>query len=100
MPFSSLDLNGWGSNRSHFMAGSLMGEFNSSTSWLGHADWKLDYQNSVLPVDSRDIAQGRLELQFAAATKPHNGVVFRFGGFLRGGNLQSSSSRSNSRRIR
>ena len=63
IPFSSIDLDGWGSNTSHFMSGSLMGEFNSSTSWLGHADWKLDYQNSVLPVDSRDLAEGRLQLQ-------------------------------------
>ena len=89
-PISTLRLTGRGSNETRFFSSELGGEHNSSTAWLGHADWRLEYHNSLLPAEPRQVAQSRLAAQFAAASKPLNGVVFRFGGLLGGGNLQSS----------
>ncbi|MBI4902402.1 MAG: hypothetical protein HY820_02125 [Acidobacteria bacterium] len=87
---SKLQIDGHGSPKSRSVTGALRGEFNSSTSWLGHADWRLDFHNSMQPVADAQISESRLALQFAGATKQRRGAVVRFGGSLNGGILQSS----------
>ncbi len=87
--FDSVSLTGHGSTSSHFVSAALAGHYDSVTGWMGHANWRLDYEHSVSPTDRAKLRRGRFALQAAGATHPFGGVVWRFGAAVEGGNQQS-----------
>jgi hypothetical protein len=89
--FRSVELRGAGSSESRFMSATLNGAYDSSTAWLSHAEWRLDFSNSIMPAAvASELGQSRLAGQFSGMSRPHNGVVFRFGGMMEGGTDQSA----------
>lgn len=89
-PINAFELEGYGSQSLRFVSAALKGEYDSSTGWLGHADWRVDYKNSSMPTDRSPLNQGRLALQFTSESHPIKGIIVRSGVTFEGGNQQST----------
>jgi hypothetical protein len=91
-PFGAVSVRALGSTESHVVSASVAGGYESLTSWLRRANWRVLFDDSVMPagptgnnhLDERSVAA-----QFSGTSRPMNGVVARFGGMLNGGRLQS-----------
>ena len=91
-PFGALAVKALASTESHVVSSSLAGEYESLTSWLQRANWRLLFDDSSMPAGStgdRHLSERSLAGQFSGTLRPMNGVVTRFGGTLNGGRLQS-----------
>jgi hypothetical protein len=89
IPINAFELEGYGSQSLRFVSTALTGEYDSSTGWLGHADWRIDYKNSSIPTDRSPLNQGRLALQFTSESHPMKSIIVRSGVTVEGGNQQS-----------
>ena len=90
-PFRSLEIKGTGSAASRTLSGALNGGYDSSAGWLGHAEWRLDFSNIVMPAAvDRQLVQSRVAGQFSGTTRPLRGAVLRFGGMAEDGTFQSA----------
>jgi len=96
-PFGALTIKALASSESHIVSSSLVGEYESPTSWLQRANWRLLFDDSSMPAGAtgnRHLSERSLAGQFSGTLRPMNGVVTRFGGTLNGGRLQSEFSTS------
>jgi hypothetical protein len=89
VPLDSFSFDGYGSPAMHSVSASLAGHYDSATNWLGHAEWRLDFQNSSLPTDRGSLKQSSLALGVTGQLHPLRGVVPRFGITADGGDQQS-----------
>jgi hypothetical protein len=92
IPLNAFELQGYGSQSFRFVSAAVTGEYDSSTGLLGHADWRIDYENSSRPTDRAPLNHGRLGLQFVFESHPMKGIVVRSGATVEGGNQQSTFS--------
>jgi hypothetical protein len=96
-PFGTLAVQATGSSESHAVSAAIDGTYESLTSWLQRANWRLVYDDSSMPASSGDdghLGERRVAAQFAAASRPLKGVVARVGGILNGGQLRSGFAAS------
>src|SRR5581483_7917660 len=89
IPLNSFSVEGDGSSTMHSISAAVAGQYDSTANWLGHAEWRLDFQNSSTPTDRASLNQSWLALQFAGELHPTEGLVSRFGVAAEGGNQQS-----------
>jgi hypothetical protein len=91
-PFDSIIIEGQGSSTMRTISASLAGSTDSSTNWLAHADWLLNYSNFSLPTGTGQLKGGHMNALFSGMSKPLGGgnYTIRFGGSLEGGNRQNS----------
>jgi hypothetical protein len=94
LPVNSFYIEGYGSPSLRLATAAFAGQYDSTTSWLGHADWRLDYKNSSVPTGLSPLNQGRLAFQFIGESHPIRGIILRSGVTLEGGNQQSTFSPS------
>ncbi len=89
--FDKFSLEGHGSVSGSEAAASLVGSRDPDSGWLGHAEWRLQYDYRDTPTDITQLRQGVLSAQVSAFTRPRGdaAVVFRFGGLVEGGYQQS-----------
>lgn len=90
-PFGALSVKALASTESHLVSSSLVGGYESLTSWLQRANWRLLFDDSSMPAGAtgnRHLSERSLAGQFSGTVRPINGVVTRFGGTLNGGRLQ------------
>ena len=91
-PFGALTVKALASTDSHVVSSSLVGGYESLTTWLQRANWRLLFDDSSMPAGAtgnRHLSERSLAGQFSGTLRPMNGVVTRFGGTLNGGRLQS-----------
>jgi len=89
IPLDSFSVEGYGSSSTRLISAALAGHYDSAVHWLGHAEWRLEFQNSSLPTDRAALKQGWLGLQLTGELHPVQGWVPRFGMTVAGGNQQS-----------
>jgi hypothetical protein len=85
----SFNLEGAASNTYQSASGSLNGSFDPEA--FGTISWRLGYEYRALPTDRAGLSESHVEGRVLASTRPlgSGGLVFRFGGQLEGGNVQS-----------
>ena len=89
LPFGSLDVDAIGSNESHLVSASLVGGYDSATSWLRRASWRVAFLDSSAPAGGVHLEDRNGSAQFFVASRPLKGLVARFGGALDGGRTHS-----------
>jgi len=89
IPVDSFSFDGVASSAMHSLATSLAGHYDSASNWLGHAEWRLDFENASLPTGRANLEHGSLALGLSGQLHPLAGVVPRFGLTIDGGNQHS-----------
>lgn len=86
-----MSLNGTASANSADADFNLAGSREFRRSFLSHVDWRMGYNYFNLPSDPNTVKAGTGLAQVFGASKPlgRNGLTFRFGASVEGGNRQS-----------
>ena len=88
-PIRSLIIDGYGSSAAHSISVAADGAFDSTTGPVGHAEWRLDFRNFLVPTGEASLSGGRLALQFLAVSHPLRIGTLRAGMTAEGGSQQS-----------
>ena len=85
----SFTFDGAASNTYQSASGAMNGSFEPES--FGTISWRLGYEYRALPTDRAGLSESHVEGRVLASTRPLGdaGLVFRFGGQLEGGNVQS-----------
>lgn len=85
-----------GSTESHVVSASLVGGYESLTSWIQRANWRVLFDDSSMPAGStgNHLDERSIAAQLSGTSRPMKGVVTRFGAILNGGRLQSGFAAS------
>ena len=85
----SFTFDGAASNTYQSASGAMNGSFDPEA--FGTISWRLGYAYRALPTDRAGLSESHVEGRVLASTRPLGdaGLVFRFGGQLEGGNVQS-----------
>ncbi|HEY6969197.1 MAG TPA: hypothetical protein VJA94_08335 [Candidatus Angelobacter sp.] len=88
-PIRSVMVDGYGSSSAHSISFAADGAFDSTTGLVGHAEWRLDFRNFLVPTGAASLSGGRMALQFLAESHPLRMGTLRAGVTAEGGSQQS-----------
>ena len=90
-PINSIVVEGVASTSMHDLSATVGGSITSPQ--MAHAEWQLNYLNSLQPSDQLQLRKERLAAQLSAMTRPLGQwqIPLRFGGALELGRLESNA---------